>query len=276
MDITGKNVVITGASDGIGAIAAKDLAKQGANVTVIGRSPAKTEAVAKEVGSEPLTADFADFEQVRRLAGEINDRVDHIDVLINNAGGMFLHGNTTRDGHEPNFQINHLSPFLLTNLVKDKLVAAPAPRVIVTSSMGNNMGRVKMDDLDYQNRRGIDTFVYGTSKLENILFARELANRWESDNITGTAFHPGVVSSEFGRDSWTAGLVYRTPIRRVVMISPEKGATPIVDLATRADRESINRKFFNRHKPSNLTNKQADDTNLMRELWDKSVELVGL
>ena len=272
----GKTIVITGASDGIGAIAAKELAKQGANMVVIGRSPEKTKKVADEIGTEPLTADFSEFAQVRRLAEEINDRVDHIDVLINNAGGMFLHGNTTPDGHEPNFQINHLSPFLLTNLIKDKLVAAPAPRVIVTSSMGNNVGRVKMDDLDYKKRHGLDTFVYGTSKLENILFARELANRWEGDNITGTAFHPGVVASEFGRDSWTAGLVYRTPIKKLVMISPEKGATPIVDLATRANREEINRQFFFRHKPNGPTSRQSNDRELMRQLWDRSEELVGL
>jgi NAD(P)-dependent dehydrogenase (short-subunit alcohol dehydrogenase family) len=272
----GKTIVITGASDGIGAIAAKELAKQGANVIVVGRSPEKTKAVAEEVGTEPLTADFTEFEQVRRLAGEINERVDHIDVLVNNAGGMFLHGNTTPDGHEPNFQTNHLSPFLLTNLIKDKLAAAPAPRMIVTSSMGNNVGRVKLDDLDYKKRRGIDTFVYGTSKLENILFARELAKRWAPDNITGTAFHPGVVASEFGRDSWTAGLVYRTPIKRLVMITPEKGATPIVDLATREDRDEINSVFFFRHKPNGPTSKQANDTRLMSDLWDRSEELVGL
>ena len=164
----------------------------------------------------------------------------------------------------------------MTNLIKDKLVAAPAPRVIVTSSMGNNVGRVKMDDLDYKKRHGIDTFAYGTSRLENILFARELAKRWAPDNITGTAFHPGVVASEFGRDSWTAGLVYRTPIKKIVMISPEKGATPIVDLATRENRDEINSVFFFRHKPNGPTSKQANDTKLMSDLWERSEELVGL
>ncbi|MGH2905922.1 MAG: SDR family NAD(P)-dependent oxidoreductase [Solirubrobacterales bacterium] len=277
IDVEGKTIVITGASDGIGMHAAKSLAKQGANVLVTGRSPEKTAAVAKEVGSDPLVADFSRFDEVRRLASEINERVDHIDVLVNNAGGMFLHRNLTPEGHEPNFQINHLSPFLLTNLLHDKLAAAPAPRVLVTSSMGNNTGRVKMDDLDYKKRHfPQDTFVYGTSKLQNILFARELANRWETDNITGTALHPGVVRTEFGRDSWTAGLVYRTPINRLVMISPEKGSEPIVDLATRADRDAINRIFFFRHRPNGPTSRQANDADLMKALWERSEELVGL
>lgn len=275
-DISGKTIVVTGASDGIGKFGAIELAKQGANVIVVGRSPEKTAAVAKEIGTEPLTADYAKFDDVRKLAGEINERVDKIDVLVNNAGGMFLSGNTTPDGHEPNFQINHLSPFLLTNLVKDKLVAADAPRMIVTSSFGNNFGRVQMDDLDYEKRHAVDTFAYGTSKLMNILFARELAKRWAGDNVTATAFHPGIVASEFGRNSWFAGLVYRTPIRKVTMISPEKGSTPIVDLATREDRDAINGKFFMRHKASNKTSKQADDVQLMTDLWNKSETLVGL
>lgn len=276
MDVTGKTIVVTGASDGIGKFGALALAELGADVVVIGRSPEKTAAVAEQIGSEPLTADFAKFDDVRRLAQELNDRVEKIDVLVNNAGGMFLHNELTADGHEPNFQINHLSPFLLTNLIKDKIVAAPEPRVIVTSSMGNNVGRVKLNDLDYKKRRGFDTFVYGTSKLMNILFARELGKRWADQDVATVAFHPGIVASEFGRDSWFAGIAYRTPVGKSVMISPEKGSTPIVDLATRADREEFNGKFFNRHKPSTLTNRQADDAELMRELWEVSEELVGL
>lgn len=272
----GKTIVITGASDGIGAVSARELAKQGANVVVIGRSPQKTAAVAADCGSEPLTADFAELAQVRRLAGELIERLEQIDVLVNNAGGMFRHGNKTADGHEPNFQINHLAPFLLTNLLKQKLTAAPAPRVIVTSSLGNNVGHVRLDDLDYERRRTTDTIAYGSSKLQNILFARELARRWATDDVTATAFHPGVVSSQFGRDSWSAGLIYRTPLKRVLMITPEKGATPIVDLATRAGREAINGEFFNRHKPSGLTNRQAGDAGLASGLWEQSELLTGL
>lgn len=272
----GKTIVITGASDGIGAVAARDLAGQGANVVVVGRSPEKTRAVAEACGADHFTADFSELAQVRRLAGELADRLDHIDVLVNNAGGMFRHGQKTADGHEPNFQINHLGPFLLTNLLKDRLAAAPAPRVVVTSSLGNNVGHVRLDDLDYERRRTTDTFAYGTSKLQNILFARELARRWASDDIAATAFHPGVVASEFGRDSWTAGLIYRTPLKKVLMITPEKGATPIADLATRADRAAINGEFFNRHKPSNLTNKQAGDAELAAGLWDESERLTGM
>jgi NAD(P)-dependent dehydrogenase (short-subunit alcohol dehydrogenase family) len=271
----GKTIVITGASGGIGAIAAKELQDQGATVIITGRSPEKTKKVAGELGVEPLLADFAKFADVRALAAQINERVDHIDVLVNNAGGEFNPGDTTADGHEPNFQINHLSTFLLTELLHDKLAAAPAPRVINTSSMGNNLGSVDMTDLDWKRRRAFALRAYGTGKLMNILHARELAKRWAGDNITGTAFHPGVVSTDFGRGNFLSGLVYRTPIKHIAMITPAKGATPIVDLSTREDRDEINSVFFNRHKPSNQTAKQANDVELMSELWDRSVELTN-
>jgi NAD(P)-dependent dehydrogenase (short-subunit alcohol dehydrogenase family) len=271
----GKTIVITGASGGIGAAAAKHLSDQGANVIITGRSPSKTEAVANDLGVEPLLGDYADFAQVRELAQKINDRVDHIDVLVNNAGGMFKPSLITADGHEPNFQINHLSTFLLTKLLHDKLAAAPAPRMIVTSSLANNAGKIVIDDLDYERRRAIEFRAYGTGKLMNILFARELAKRWAPENITGTAFHPGLVASEFGRDNFLTGILYRTPLKRLGTIEVEKGATPITDLATRPDRDEINSVFFNRHKPSTQTTKQATDTALMTELWEKSEELVS-
>lgn len=273
--IEGKTIVITGASGGIGEVAAKELQKQGANVIIAGRSPEKTKKVAQELGIDPLVADYANFSDVRRLAAEISDRTDHIDVLVNNAGGEFNPGKTTVDGHEPNFQINHLSTFLLTQLLHDKLAAAPAPRVINTASIGNNLGSIDMTDLDWKRRHTFATRAYGTGKLMNILHARELSKRWASDNITGTAFHPGIVASDFGRGNFAAGLIYRTPLKKIFLISVDKGASPIIDLATREDRDEINAAYFDRHKPSTRTSKQANDTQLMSDLWDRSEELVA-
>ncbi|GLZ15341.1 hypothetical protein Acsp04_55760 [Actinomadura sp. NBRC 104425] len=155
-DMTGKTVVITGASSGIGAAAARRLAAQGANVLPGGRSPERTAAIAAEIGAEPLIADFADLTQVRRLAGELLDRCERIDVLANNAGGLVSQRQDTRDGHELTFQANHLAPFLLTMLLLPRLReggrATPA-RVVTTSSLGNRFGRLKLDDLEWRRRR---------------------------------------------------------------------------------------------------------------------------
>lgn len=265
--------MITGASDGIGEVAARELKDQGANVIITGRNPEKTKRVADAVGSPALIADFAEFAQVRRLAEEIAAVAPKIDVLANNAGGTFKVRHKTKDNHEPNFQINHLSPFLLTNLLKSKLAAAEAPRVINTASMANNYGHVFMGHLDSHKSESI---AYGTSKLMNILFTRGIARRWEGDNIVSAALHPGVVQSEFGRDSFFVRIAYNNPIANRIMITNEQGATPIIDLASREPREEINGVFFMRHKANGHENKQARSVSLQDALWAESEKLVGL
>ena len=140
-------MVITGASDGIGAVAARELAGEGTDLIVVGRSPEKTNAIASEIGATAFTADYAKLDDVRALAAQISERVESIDVLMNNAGGTFEPKKWTADGHEPNFQINHLGGFLLTNLLRDKLAAASGALVLNTSSIGNLAGSVDLDDL---------------------------------------------------------------------------------------------------------------------------------
>lgn len=271
--VEGKTIVITGASDGIGAVAAKELKAKGANVIVTGRNPEKTKRVADEVGSPAFIADYADMDQVRRLADELSKAAPTIDVLVNNAGGLFKARNKTADGHEPNFQINHLSPFLLTYLLKPNLMAADAPRVVNTASMANNYGRVRVNNLD---GHWSDNIAYGTGKLMNILHARGIARKWKDDNIIALAFHPGVVQSKFGRDAFFVRLAYNNPIASRVMIDNAKGATPIVDLAGREPRDEINGVFFNRHKANGPENRQAKNVELQDALWDRSIELSGL
>lgn len=271
--VEGKTIVITGASDGIGAVAARELKAQGANVIVTGRNPEKTKKVATDVGSPVLVADFAELAQVRRLAEEIAAVAPKIDVLVNNAGGMFKVRQKTKDGHEPNFQINHLAPFLLTNLLKPNLMAADAPRVINTASMANNYGHVRINNLD---GHWSENMAYGTGKLMNILFARGIARKWAGDDIVAAAFHPGIVQSEFGRDSFLVRIAYKNPIANRVMIDNAKGATPIVDLVSREPREELNGVFFNRHKPNGPENRQAKNVELQDKLWAASEELAGL
>ncbi|QKT07760.1 SDR family NAD(P)-dependent oxidoreductase [Gordonia sp. X0973] len=268
-----KTIVITGASDGIGAVAARELAGPEVTLIITGRSPDKLNAVAEETGATAFVADFARLDDVRALAEQINGAVDHIDVLLNNAGGTFEPNRLrTVDGHEPNFQINHLSPFLLTNLLKDKLSGA---LIVNTSSVGNLVGKVDLDDLDFEKRRAFQTRCYGTAKLENILFTRGIARRWADDGIVSVAVHPGPVASSFGRDSFFIGLLYRTPLKKYGTITVEKGAAPLVELARKGADPKLNGQYLERFKKGH-ENKQASDPTLIDGLWTRSAELTGL
>lgn len=247
--MAGFTVLVTGASDGIGAETARVLHARGATVHVTGRSAEKLRPVAEAVGTEPLVADFSRLDDVRRLAEQVAERAPAIDVLVNNAGGTFAPSTRTHDGHEPNFQINHLAPFLLTNLLRPQLVAAGLSLVVNTSSIGNLMGRIVLDDLDYERRRAIEFPAYGTGKLMNIVFTRGIAQRWTGDGILSAAVHPGPVGSSFGRDSWLVGLLYRSPLKRFATISVPDGAAPLVALAERGPDPEINGRYFSRFSP---------------------------
>ncbi|KLO27905.1 short-chain dehydrogenase [Mycolicibacter heraklionensis] len=271
-----RTIVITGASDGIGAVAARALAGPEVNLVVVGRSAQKLAPVAADTGATALTADFAHLDQVRSLAQQIREQAGRIDVLLNNAGGTFAPRVRTADGHEPNFQINHLAPFLLTNLLRDRLAAANGALVLNTSSVGNLFGHVDLDDLDYRRRRAFETRAYGTSKLMNILFTRGIAERWVSEGIVSAAVHPGPVATSFGRDSWFVGLLYRTPLRRLAAITPAQGAAPLIELANRGADPEINGVYFDRHRARGRENRQAHDPKLIDGLWAISTDLVGL
>jgi len=274
--MAGRTVLVTGASDGIGAVAATELAAKGATVLVTGRSADKLRPIAEAVGTEPLIADFSRLDDVRRLGAEVGERVERLDLLMNNAGGTFAPSKKTHDGHEPNFQINHLAPFLLTHLLRPKLAAAGSSLVLNTSSIGNLMGKVVLDDLDYEHRRAIEFPAYGTGKLMNILFTRGIAQRWSGDGILSAAVHPGPAGSSFGRDSWFIGLLYRSPLKKLGTISVEDGAAPLVALAERGADPEINGQYFSRFKMNGAQNKQARNQSIIDGLWERSEQLVGL
>ncbi|MCY7401897.1 MAG: SDR family NAD(P)-dependent oxidoreductase [Nocardioides sp.] len=274
--MAGRTVLVTGASDGIGAETARVLAGRGATVHVTGRSLDKLRPVAEAVGTEPLVADFSRLDDVRRLAEQIAERVDTLDVLMNNAGGTFAPSRRTHDGHEPNFQVNHLAPFLLTNLLRPALAAGGASLVVNTSSIANLMGKIVLDDLDYEHRRALEFPAYGTGKLMNILFTRGIAERWSDDGVVSVAVHPGPVGSSFGRDSWLVGLLYRTPLKRFATISVPEGAAPLIALAERGPDPDVNGRYFSRFTPDGRENKQAGDRSVIDGLWERSAGLVGL
>jgi len=274
--MTGRTVLVTGASDGIGAETAKALAAKGATVHVTGRSADKLRPIAEAVGTEPLIADFSRLDDVRRLAETVGERVGTLDLLMNNAGGTFSPSKKTHDGHEPNFQINHLAPFLLTNLLRPQLAAAGTSLVVNTSSIGNLLGKIVLDDLDYEHRRAIEFPAYGTGKLMNIIFTRGISQRWSEDGIVSAAVHPGPVGSSFGRDSWFVGLLYRSPLKRFATIGVADGAAPLIALAERGPDTEINGRYFSRLKIDGREHKQAHDQSIIDGLWERSEALVGL
>ncbi|MFW0793842.1 SDR family NAD(P)-dependent oxidoreductase [Gordonia sp. CPCC 205515] len=275
-DTSKRTIVLTGASDGIGAVAARKLAGPDVDLIVVGRSASKLAPIAEATGARSFTADFSRLSEVRELADSIAASVTSIDVLMNNAGGTFDAKDITPDGHEPNFQIDHLAPFLLTNLLRDRLAAADASLVLNTASVGNLFGSVDLDDLDWSKRRTMGMRPYGTAKLMNILFTRGIAQRWTDDKIYSAAVHPGPAATSFGRDSWFVGLAYRTPLKRFATITPEQGAAPLIALAERGADPTVNGVYFDKHKANGRENKQAHDQALIDGLWSRSAELVGL
>jgi NAD(P)-dependent dehydrogenase (short-subunit alcohol dehydrogenase family) len=272
-----KVVVITGGSDGIGAAAARLLARQGNRIILVGRSPGKTRSVAAQIGAESHVADFAHLGQVRELAAELGRRHPWIDVLVNNAGLIAgARRAVTADGHELTFQVNHLAPFLLTMLLRGPLSAARAS-VITTSSRAGTArdARVNPDDLDMTG--GYDGLrAYKASKLANVLFTRELARRWEPFGVGAAAVHPGMVRSRWGRSGPAAVRAVMNSPLRLAMRSPERGADTIVWLATTAPgKDWRSGGYFANRKPA-APSPLADDTQLAGQLWDQSASICGL
>ena len=269
-------IVITGASDGIGAAAARQLAARGEKVILVGRSQAKTAAVAAELGAPYHLADFADLGQVRQLAAELQAAYPRIDVLANNAGGIMGERQVTKDGFEKTFQVNHLAPFLLTSLLLPVLIASSG-KVLQTSSVAaKNFGKIDVDDL--QNERDYSpNKAYGDAKLANILFTRELHRRYHDQGISAAAFHPGNVATNFASDttSWFR-FMYHTPVRRLILTTPDKGAETLTWLAeTTPGTDWQSGGYYEKNKPATSTD-QADDPDLARQLWDRSAALLGL
>lgn len=273
--MAGRTIVITGASDGVGAAAANRLSRSGEHVVVVGRSPQKTAAVADALGADSFVADFADLAQVRELAAKLLAAYPRIDVLANNAGGMMNTRETTVDGFEKTLQVNHLAPLLLTTLLLDRLIESKAT-VLNTSSMASKMARANFDDLDAVQRQH-GSLAYASSKLANILFTRELHRRYHGAGISTASFHPGPVASNFSAEvnNPMFGLLYRTPLRHVFLIGTEQGSDELVWLASATpgvDWQSG--EYYVKHKIVR-PNKLALDAGVAERLWDRSLELVG-
>lgn len=275
----GKVVVITGATSGIGQVAAESLARMGARIVQVARDQRRGQAAMDRLGvcgpsvdHRIYYADLSRLSEMKRAGAEIARAERRIDVLINNAGALFGKREVTEDGLERTFALNHMSYFVLTHLLCERLTASAPARVINTSSDAHHGNELDFDDL--QSARDYRGFpVYGQSKLANILFTRELARRLSGTGVTANAFHPGFVATRFGDES---GGLLSTGIRvgKVFALSPEKGAETLIYLASSPEVAGVSGKYFYKCRPANPTREAQDDAAAGR-LWQESMKLAG-
>src|SRR5580698_226906 len=266
----GKTVVITGATSGIGEVAAVERARQGARIVFTARDKDRAQATLEKLrrvnpasGHVVHLTDLSLLSEMRRTAEEIREE-PVIDVLINNAGALFNSRIETTDGLEKTFALNHMSYFVLTNLLLSRLKAGA--RIINTASDAHR--RAKLDFNDLQSKKGYSGFaVYSKSKLCNILFTRELARRIAGTGVTANALHPGFVATRFGDQS--GGIMQRLVglAKPVGAISPEEGARTIIYLATSPDVATVSGDYFYKCKPATPTREARNDADAKR-LWD--------
>lgn len=272
----GKTIIITGASDGIGASAARQLHARGEHVVVVGRSPEKTKTVAAELGVDYLLADFSELQQVRVLADELRNRYPRIDVLANNAGGMLATGHPTVDGHENVLQVNYLAPFLLTTLLMEQLIESRAA-VISTSSASQSLIRnITIDDL-LHTERFRPTRAYAMSKIAITLFVRELHHRYAASGVTGAAFHPGWVDSNFGPASSSRfiELFQATKIGRIIGKTPDEGCDQLVWLArTEGGHDWQSGEYYVKRRIAKAHRLVANPAET-QALWDRTAALLA-
>jgi len=278
--MAGRAVLVTGGSRGIGRATALGLATMGARVAITGRDRERTEEAAREIRAagggqvDVFVADLAAQSEVRRLADEVLQSLSRIDVLINNAGGYWHTRHVTADGLERTFAVNHLAPFLLTNLLLDRLEQSASARVVTVSSNAQTTGRIDFNDLQGE-RSYSGGRAYNQSKLANVLFSYELARRLQTTAVTANALHPGVVSTSFGAEDPGGLQRLFVPIMRPLMKTPVQGAATSIYLASAPDLEQVTGRYFANSKPKRSSKRSYDEAAAAR-LWQVSADLVGL
>jgi NAD(P)-dependent dehydrogenase (short-subunit alcohol dehydrogenase family) len=273
-----RTILITGASDGIGAAAARQLSAAGHRLLLVGRSPQKTAAVAREVGAAHFLADFSRLDDVRRLARDVRDATDRVDVLANNAGAILGPRTITVDDNEATLQVNHLAPFLLTQLLLPLLQAGDGIVVNTASSAARRLARFDIDDLQGE-RSYSPNRAYGNAKLANILHARGLQARYGEAGISAVAFDPGNVRTGFGAGSSSLlRVVWRTPLARLLLISAEQGGSTLASFADGSPGSTWQPGTFytERHPATAEQTNPLVHANIMVDLlWERSEALVA-
>ncbi len=275
----GKTVVATGVTSGIGAVAVEALAKLGARIVFIARDPRRIEAtlvrletVAPGLGHQAHLADLSLISETKRVGAEIAASERRIDVLINNAGAVFSNRRVTAEGLEMTFALNHMSYFVLTRMLLDRLKSSGPARVVSTASRAHVGASLDFDDLQgVRNFRGWQA--YGRSKLANILFTRELGRRLEGTGVVANCLHPGFVATRFGDDAggWISRLI---PVAKKLALSPEQGADTIVWLASAPEAGGFTGEYFAKRRIADRSPQARDDEAAAR-LWRVSEQLAG-
>jgi NAD(P)-dependent dehydrogenase (short-subunit alcohol dehydrogenase family) len=279
--MTGKTVLITGGTGGIGRASATAMAAMGARVGITGRDRARADRAAAEIARatgttsiDVFVADLSSQAEVRRLAGEVLAAYPRLDVLLNNVGGFWAHRHATADGLEHTFALNHLAPFLLTSLLLERLTASAPARIVTVSSGAQSMGSIDFDDLmgerTYSGQRA-----YNQSKLANVMFTYELARRIGGTGVTATVLHPGLTSTAFGAEDTARGWGPLIGALRIFMKSPERGAETPVYLASSPDVEGVTGRYFANRRVK-ASHRSSYDRATAARLWQVSARLVGL
>ena len=278
--MAGRTVLVTGGSSGIGRATAVGLARVGAHVAITGRDSRRTHDAAAEITAagagrvDVFVADLSSQHEVRRLAAEALHQLTRIDVLINNVGGYWHTRRTTTDGLERTFAVNHVAPFLLTNLLLERLQQSSAARVVTVASHAHKQGRIDFADLQgeqsYSGARA-----YNQSKLANVLFTYELARRLRRTSVTANTLHPGVVRTSFGAEDPAAFQRALVPIVRPFMRSPAGGAATSIHVASAPDLAQVTGRYFANSQPKASSPRSHDERTATR-LWQVSADLVAL
>jgi NAD(P)-dependent dehydrogenase (short-subunit alcohol dehydrogenase family) len=276
----GKTVVITGATSGIGEVAALTLAKMGARIVAVARSRQRGEATLAQLRSSAPGiahaihfADLSRLNEMKRVAVQIADQESRIDVLINNAGAIFATRQLTEDGLERTFALNHMAYFVVTDGLRERLLASGPARIINTASAAHLGANLDFDDLQ-SAKSYMAMKTYGRSKLCNILFTRELARRLRGSGVTTNCLHPGFVATRFGDQS--GGLISRFVwLAKFFAMSPTKGARTIVYLASSPEVAEATGQYFYRCLPTTPSSLAQDDVAAL-ELWHRSAALAGM
>jgi retinol dehydrogenase 14 len=278
--MVGRTVLVTGGSGGIGKATAVGLARMGADLAIIGRDRGRTEDAAKEIRAagggrvDLFVADLSSQSQVRELAEQVLQNFSRIHVLINNVGGYFDTRQATADGIERTFALNHLAPFLLTNLLLEKLKLSYSARVVTVSSNAQAAGCIDFSDL--QGERSYNgARAYSQSKLANVLFSYELARRLKDTTVTANALHPGLVNTSFGAEDPSRVQRILVPLLRPFMKSPAQGAATSIHMASAPELEQVTGRYFAARHATKSSKPSYDQATAAR-LWQVSADLVGL
>ncbi|ALV44068.1 short-chain dehydrogenase [Pseudarthrobacter sulfonivorans] len=278
--MTGQTVLVTGATSGIGKATALGLAALGATVAITGRDRERTDGAVRDIRASvdgevhAFVADLSSQSEVRRLADEVLTGLPRIDVLVNNVGGYWNTRHVTADALERTFALNHLAPFLLTNLLLQRLKQGPAARVVMVASNAQSMGRIDFDDLQGE-RAYSGARAYNQSKLANVMFAYELARRLQGTSVTANAVHPGLVSTGFGAEDPGRTQRLLVPLLRPFMKAPAKGAATSIHVASVAQLARVTGRYFADRQPRK-SSPLSYDTAAAARLWQVSADLVGL